>query len=276
MMDNCTVFVSSADSYSDLWDIFFDLFQEYWPEYDGEIVLNTQEKDYYHDGLDIKCTKVGKLKGFGATYRAGLDLISTDNIMIFMIDYIFMGKANNEKIVDYYNYFIDKKLDTLSLYKAPFTSYKKTIHDDLLIPLHPYPVSVLFGYQIGFWKKSTLYQMMLPHEDPWMSEWYGSKRAEIMKIREVYLSDNRYCPIKYDVRGCIHRGLWLDNAVDFLNSTYGKKIDFVIRGYYEENPVYNSFSFRIKLKLNMWKTGFKGSYWDLIKRKCLKLRKTTV
>ena len=49
-----------------------------------------------------------------------------------------------------------------------------------------------------------------------------------------------------------------------------KNIDFSARGYYKENPVYNSFSFRVKLKLNMWKTGLQGSYWDIIKRKCLK------
>lgn len=269
-MDNCTVFVSSADSYSDLWEIFFDLFKKYWPEYDGEIVLNTQEKMYNHEGLNIRCTKVGKLKGFGATYRAGLDTIRTDNVLIFMIDYIFMSKVDHQKMVDYYNYFVDNKIDNLCLYKAPFTSFKKTLRDDLLIPLHPYPVSTLFGYQVGFWKKSILYQMMLPHEDPWMSEWYGSKRAEILKINGAYLADNKYCPIRYDVRGCIHRGFWLNNAVDFLNSTYNKKIDFVKRGYYIDKPVYDSFSFKLKLKFDILKTGLRGSYFDLIKRICLK------
>lgn len=269
-MDNCTVFVSSADSYSDLWDVFFDLFQKYWPEYDGEIVLNTQEKDYYHEGLNIKCTKVGKLKGFGATYRAGLDTIKTDNVLIFLIDFIFMDKVNNAKINEYYKYFVNHELDTLYLCNLPFTNYIVSNNADLLIPKRPYPESILFGYQIGFWKKSTLYQMMLPHEDPWMSEWYGSKRAEVINISVAYLSDRKLKPIVYNAAGCIHQGLWLDDAVKFLNTNYDKNIDFSARGYYKENPVYNSFSFRVRLKLNILKTGIMGSYWDLIKRKCLK------
>lgn len=269
-MDNCTVFVSSADSYSDLWDVFFDLFQKYWPEYKGEIVLNTQEKDYHHEGLNIRCTKVGRLKGFGATYRAGLDTIKTDNVLIFLIDFIFMDKVNNGKINEYYKYFVNKEFDALYLCHACFSNYINTENSDLLISKQPYPDSLLFGYQIGFWKKSILYQMMLPHEDPWMSEWYGSKRAEVMNILVAYLSDRILKPIVYNAAGCIHQGLWLDDAVDFLNTNYEKNINFLARGYYKDNPVYNSFSFRIKLKLNMWKTGIMGSYWDLIKRKCLK------
>ena len=269
-MDNCTVFVSSSDRYSDLWDIFFDLFQKYWPEYHGEIVLNTQEKEYSHQGLNIRCTKVGKLKGFGATFRAGLGTIDTDNVLVFMIDYIFMGKVDNAKIEEYYKYFVNHEMDTLCLSKLPFTNYKVSDNIDLLIPKRPYPVSILFGYQIAFWKKSTLYQMMLPHEDPWMSEWYGSKRAEVMNISVAYLSDSRLKPIVYNAAGCIHQGLWLDDAVKFLNTSYDKKVDFSIRGYYKENPIYNSLSFRFKLKLNIWKTGLMGSYWDLLKRKCLK------
>lgn len=269
-MDNCTVFVSSSDAYSDLWDIFFDLFQKYWPEYEGQIVLNTQEKEYHHEGLNIRCTKVGKLKGFGATFRSGLDTIKTDYVLMIMIDYIFMGKVNNGSIDEYYKYFVNHDLDALYLCKLPFTNYKVSDNIDLLISKRPYPVSILFGYQIGFWKKSTLYQMMLPHEDPWMSEWYGSKRADVMDISVAYLSDSRLKPIVYNAAGCIHQGLWLDDAVKFLNTNYDKNIDFSLRGYYKENPVYNSFSFRVKLKFNIWKTGLMGSYWDLLKRKCLK------
>ena len=72
-MSSFSIFVSSSDNYSDIWDVFFDMFKKMWPEYNGQIYLQTQEKEYQHEGLNIICTKVGKLKGFGETLRAGLD-----------------------------------------------------------------------------------------------------------------------------------------------------------------------------------------------------------
>ena len=43
-MKDLAVFVSSSDNYSDIWDLFFDLFYKYWPEYKGKIYLQTQKK----------------------------------------------------------------------------------------------------------------------------------------------------------------------------------------------------------------------------------------
>ena len=65
------IFVSSADSYHDIWPVFFDLFMMHWPEYDGIIFLNTEEKVYRHEGLNIHCTQVGKLGSFGKFFEQG-------------------------------------------------------------------------------------------------------------------------------------------------------------------------------------------------------------
>lgn len=266
-MENLTVFVSSADSYSDLWDVFFDLFRKNWPEYDGEIVLNTQNKSYTHPNLNIRCTNVGKLKGFGRTLRAGLDQVKTDNIVFVMIDYIFMGKVNHQLVKEYYDFFLNKDLDTLCLQGLPFTHHEKTDDQRILMAAPPYPNSILFSYQIGFWKKDVFYEMALPHEDPWMSEWYGSRRAEKMQIREGYIPKESDCPFNIDQAGCIHKGYWLDNAIEYLDKNYEKNIDYSKRGLYREHPVYEKLSYRFKIKWIIWKTGLMGSYWDLMKRK---------
>lgn len=44
-MSSFSIFVSSSDNYSDIWDVFFDMFKKMWPEYNGQIYLQTQEKD---------------------------------------------------------------------------------------------------------------------------------------------------------------------------------------------------------------------------------------
>lgn len=262
-MSNYTVFVSSSDNYADIWGLFFDLFKKYWPEFDGEIVLNTEVLDYHHEGLKIKCTKVGKLGSFGKVFRAGLATIENENVLLIMIDYIFMGKVNHRQIEEYYNFFEKDNLDSLCLEYQKYPNVMPTTHSELVYVVPPAP-HIMFSYQIAFWKKAVLVEMALPHENPWMSEWYGSQRAEKMKIKLVCPKTNIEWCIYYDMCGCLHQGKWMQNAVDFLNSI-DYKIDFNRRGLYE--GLYKTLKFRVKLKYMIWSTGFKGSYFDLYKRK---------
>ncbi|MDB5121027.1 MAG: hypothetical protein JWN56_2245 [Sphingobacteriales bacterium] len=262
-MNNCSIFVSSSDAYSDLWPVFFDLFKKYWPEYKGEIVLNTETLSYSHLDLNIRCTKVGKLGSFGKVLRAGLDSSTSENVLLVMIDYIFMGKVNHQKVEEYYQFFCENKLDSLCLVHQDYPNVTSATHPDLISVIPPAP-HIMFSYQIAFWTKVMLREMALPHENPWMSEWYGSQRAEKIKIKLVCPKSEIRYPIPYDSRGCLHQGKWLDNAVQFLHSI-DYSINFDRRGYYVDG--YNTFTFRVRLKLKIWSTGLKGSYLDLLLRK---------
>lgn len=262
-MKDFAVFVSSSDNYSDIWDLFFDLFYKYWPEYNGKIYLQTQEKEYKHPHLNIICTHVGKLKYFGQTLRAGLDKIPEENILFIMIDYIFMGKVNNAKVMEYYHFFTSHEVDTLRLIEERFDHYKETSNPEIKQCFPPAP-NRFFSYQIGFWKKNMLKEMALPHENPWSSEWYGDKRAHIIPLKLYSIQKGITPPILYDSRGCLHRGKWLDNAVSFLQSIH-YPINFEQRGYYTNE--YQTLKTRIKLSWMLKKDGLKGGYLDLIKRK---------
>lgn len=262
-MKDFAVFVSSSDNYSDIWDLFFDLFYKYWPEYKGPIYLQTQEKEYTHPNLNIICTKVGKMKYFGQTFRAGLDKIPNENILLIMIDYIFMGKVNHQKMVSYYTFFSNHDMDSLRLVEERFEHCQETDNPNIKQCFPPAPHR-FFSYQIAFWRKDALKEMALPHETPWTSEWYGDKRASIIPIKLYSIKKEIERPIPYDLRGCLHRGKWLSNAVDFLNGI-NYQIDFDKRGYYTNE--YASFKTRIELSWKLRMDGLKGSYWDLIKRK---------
>lgn len=90
-MQDFSIFVSSSDKYSDLWPVFFKLFKRMWPEYDGVIYLQTENKNYSYPNLNIKCTNIGKQKSFGTALLSGLNKVKEKNILFFMIDYILMG-----------------------------------------------------------------------------------------------------------------------------------------------------------------------------------------
>ena len=259
---NYTIFISSADSYSDLWPIFFDLFKMHWPDFKRNIYLNTEVKDFYHEGLNITCTKVGKLGSFGKTFRAGLKKVPMEDVMLIMIDYLFMGPVNILKLTEYFKFFKKENLDTLCLVHQNYREIGNTINADLerVIP----PSKDMFSFQIAFWNKSTLYEMTLPHENPWASEWFGTRRANKMKIKLACLSRNAQRPILYDLAGCLHKGKWLQSAIDYLNIRGYNNIEFEKRGLYEEVP--NSLKDRIKVKWMLIKCGLMGSYWDLLLR----------
>ena len=255
MQEKYTIFVSSADSYHDIWPVFFDLFKKHWPEYDGIIYLNTEEKVYHHEGLNIHCTQVGKLGSFGKVFRAGLDQIDSDHLLLIMIDYLFMGKVNDKNVCHFYNCFIALGWDSLYLTHSNYRELTATSFENIVKVCPPSPH--IFGYQIAFWKKEMLYKMALPHENPWTSEWYGSSRANKMKIQSGCLSENAEAPILYDPHGCLDKGKWLYSAIEYLQKN-DYVIDFKKRGIHEEMP--HKFREKLKTKWIFFKTGLSGSY----------------
>ena len=176
------IFVSSSDNYSDIWNLFFDMFARFWPEYKGTIYLQTQEKEYRHSQLNIICTKVGKRKHFGETLRAGLDKVKEENILLFMIDYMIMAKVDDEKMQRYYGFFSSNDCDTLRLREERFLHYEDTTDSEIKRCLPP-AEHRFFSYQLAFWRKSKLVPMAYPHETPWSSEYYGDKRAHAIPLK---------------------------------------------------------------------------------------------
>jgi len=254
-----SVFVSSSDSYSDIWDVFFDMFQKYWPEYSGNIYLQTENMEYHHDDLNIICTKVGKHPAFGATLRAGLDKVPDNNVLFIMIDYLFMGKVNHEKVTDLYQYFCKNNLVSLCLKDQNLPSYPCSDRQDV----SRYMVSDhVFNYQIAFWRKELLKEMALPHENPWTSEWYGNKRALKAKLDIRTINENACDVFVYNAAGCLHRGKWMNDAIAFLKEHH-YTIDFDKRGVYEDD--YKTVQTKFSIKKTMFLHGIKGSYWHRIK-----------
>ncbi len=264
-MNNYTIFISSSDAYSDIWPVFFNLFKKYWPEYTGVIYLNTETETFQKDGLNIICTQVGKNQAFGTAFRKGLDMVDLDNVLLIMIDYIFMGKVIDNKIAEYYEFFLKNKLDSLCLAYQSYPNQSNSENSEIVIVTPPAPY-IMFSYQIAFWNKSVLYEMALPHENPWTSEWYGTKRAEKMKIKLACLSKETSSPIPYDLAGCLHKGKWINEAISHLRSI-NYDVNFNQRGFYLELPT--TIKTRIKVKWMLVKAGLRGSYWDLFTKRSL-------
>src|SRR5215471_2277879 len=170
-MNNLTLFVSSSDAYEDCWQPFFFLLKKFWPNCDLPIILNTENKSFAFEGLNITCTKTGKQRSFGKTFHTGLEQVKTDNILLIMIDYFIMADVSEIYLRDAYTTFIQERLDALCL--VEMTTIKQTIPLRDNVFLVSGPGQDRFSFQAAIWKKESIKKYVLEHENPWLSEHFG-------------------------------------------------------------------------------------------------------
>jgi len=228
-MNNLTLFVSSSDAYEDCWQPFFFLLKKFWPDCDLPIILNTENKSFAFEGLNITCTKTGKQQSFGKTFHAGLEQVNTDNILLIMIDYFIMTDVSETYLRDAYKTFIQERLDSLCL--VEMTTIKETVPLRDNVSLVSGPGRDRFSFQVALWKKGSIKKYVLGHENPWLSECFGSLRYEYTKDRIGFVSKSTE-PFKYLHTGALHEGKWIKETIPELEEL-GISLDWKKRGFYE-------------------------------------------
>ena len=231
-VNKCPVFVSSADSYSDIWPLFFAIFRREWPEYRGTIYLNTQEKGYSFDGLDIVCTKVGPQRYFGETFLSGVRQVKDDHFLLMMIDYFFEGRVNVQDLQNMYVDFLSLKPDAAQIIQHPFKSTAAvgtSGHFRRILPPGGNRCAWV-SFQMAFWRKSAVPKYIKPWESPWIAEHFGTNRAEILNP-EIWTSD--IMPIPYDAAGVLHGGgKWYRKTLMKINFGDLPEPRYSDRGYF--------------------------------------------
>jgi hypothetical protein len=111
------------------------------------------------------------------------------------------------------------------------TSIKETISLRDNISLVSAPGQDRFSFQTAIWKKSSIKKYVLGHENPWLSECFGSLRYEYTKDRIAFVSESTE-PIKYLHTGALHEGKWIKETVPELEEL-GISLDWKRRGFYE-------------------------------------------
>lgn len=249
------VFVSSSDSYSDLWELFFSLFKKYWPGYSGTIYLNTEEKEYQCEGLNVVSTQVGRHRHFGETFHAGLDRVRETNVLLMMIDYVFMGPVSEEKMARCFRSFVTMDLAAVCLFSQGYPNVRETECPGLLRVV-PYTAH-LFSFQIAFWKKAVLKDMVAEYESPWTAEFYGTLRANVLKL-PIGVVSRELMPIPYLPEGALREGKWVQPMIDFLVSI-GVSVEFEKRGRFVHEG-------HVPLTRRVWRRAlwFRGSARSLV------------
>ena len=248
MQHKVTILVNSSDGFEDCWDPFFYLFKKHWPGCTYPILLNTEIKDYKYAGLNIKASKANapyphRRLTWSECLKEALGQIETPLVLYMQEDYFIDKPVANKKI----ELFANKMLHNTSISYVglthfgsypPFVLYSGDNDFFEITKKARYRVST----QAGLWNKQTLQSLILPDENGWMFEIFGTQRAK--RTSEVYLTANRnlYNPAKgtaiidYTLTGII-KGKW-HVAIPALFASHNLNMDFAKRGFYKEKPFF--------------------------------------
>ena len=239
-----SILVNSCDSYEDCWHPFFTLFAKYWPNYKGQIVLNTERKNWSFPGLNIKCARVQpdaserKLSWSECLLRA-LDHIDTSLVLYLQDDYFLERPVNSALINELAELMVrDNSIKHIGLTHFGSHGPFEQTPDERLWKIgerSAYRVSA----QAALWQVETLRSYLRPEENAWMFEIFGTRRAR--HRTETFLTVNRdlYNPkaapiIQYMHTGII-KGKW-HPKVPALFDLHEIKVDFEKRGFFKSEP----------------------------------------
>ena len=188
MSKEFSILINTTDSFSDCWGPFFHLFCEYWPNYDGKIYLNTENKTFSYQNLNIISVQNGLKNGtWSECLEYAVNKIDEEYFIYLQEDYFFNNLVNHEKLIYFFNIFKANQLDCLHLTdqcsEGPF---KKTNFNSDVWEFDrnaAYRIST----QAAFWKKSMILRVIRSWESGWDFEKFGTKRSkkELFKIMSI-------------------------------------------------------------------------------------------
>jgi hypothetical protein len=239
--DKFSILVNSCDGFEDCWNPFFTLLQRYWPECDARIFLNTETKDWTFDGLDITCTQVQGTAAERLTWSEcllkALDQVQTPLVLYFQEDYFIHQPVRHALIQEVTEY----------MHAHPEVGHVALTRHCSLGPYERHPEKWLqtigqkaryrVSTQAGLWRVDALRSYVVPQENGWMFEIFGTWRSH--RRHDTFLS-TKWDPaaggpaIDYLHTGII-KGRWLSNMM-LVFAQNGISMDFEKRGVYKPKP----------------------------------------
>lgn len=260
-----SILVNTTDSFEDCWVPFFTLFKAYWPAYKGKIYLNTETKVFTFPGLDIISvqnnikTPEKKITWSECLLRA-LNSMDTDVILYMQEDYFLKDFVKNNLVEDYVQLMQEHQdIHCIHLTDQGSPAAAASAYNSLWTVPRKHRDRV--SCQAALWKKDVQKQYIRTYESAWNYEWWGSKRAAILK-HNFYVVDKNWCKkevfeiIPYVFTGVIG-GRWFKEIIP-LFERHRIAVDYARRGFYAPSLI--SLKKRIKAKFKRLPVEIRSSF----------------
>lgn len=203
------VLVVSCDKYADLWDPFFKIFRNKWPDCTFPIYLGTNYKQI--DNPDVETIAIGEDLNWASNLHKMLDTINSAHVIMFLEDFLITENIDNNYILKLVEIAFREDVGCLRLAaglplafppSAPVEGYPGigTINKD-----EQYRVSA----QVAIWKVETLRKVLLDGMNAWEFEDIGTYISK--RLNEQFWG--LYAPaIVYSQ--CVEKGKWKPEGLE--------------------------------------------------------------
>ncbi len=271
MHNNCTIVVSSCDSYEDTWYPFFKIMDNQWKDRSYPIVLNTESKSFDYGDMNIKTFnfyKPGKKVPWGKRLIRTLKAIDTEYILFMLDDFFLLEPVDQKRIEQCIEWMDqDKEIAVFSFWRTHQPNIKDGKYPHF--EKRPQNGEYRLNCQAAVWRREKLISYIRPHEDPWQWEILGSQRSSRYPEKFYSAIENEPLIMVYDwfSGGGVHRGKWTKGVVDLFKK-YNIECNFSKRGFVgditdiktppkKRNIVYRGLRYfhrKISLKIVRWKS----------------------
>lgn len=231
---NVTILVNSCDLYEDAWFPFFKLLKIHWPECEKyDIVINTEEKVYDCDFLNVRTFSGGKTSTWSKRLIDCLNTIHTEYVLFFLEDEFILKRINESEFQNMIDY-LDKNPDVGVIYphknkKQTFPIEDKYFSRDL-ITKNKRLVCIC-----AVWRKSYLLKILCETENPWEFECNAPERSKQFPERILQYNNSLPDLITYDDQVDLGYGItdkkWLPKTKELFEQ-YGITVNYSNLGFY--------------------------------------------
>jgi len=213
MNNKYAILVLSCDKYSSLWRPFFSQLRKYWPKSPYQLYLGSNTISYRGDRR-VKTILSGRYTDWSSNVLSVLNQIPEEYIFVWLDDLFLTQKVRPVLFQKCFRFL--HAANANHIHFAPSTP-PDGISSNPLFGYYkrraPYRVSA-----VGFWKRDHLKQLLLPGEDPWQFEIFGSYRSSYF--------DGYFCLRKnlFNFIQIVERGKIFREAYDYCTK-HGIELD---------------------------------------------------
>lgn len=206
------IYMSAYDPYKDLFDIFMQQFEKYWPDCPYPLVISNMYFEYERENtIVIHC---GDMKNASERKKYAIRAVDADYYLGMEEDRVFMDRIDTveiEKILD----FMDKK--NVPYFRCNASIFKKKEIDRFKGYEHYYHIPAKEPYGVCgstvIWRKDLLFQREKDNTDNGYNwESFQNKRAALSNEKWVennFATDDRNV---FNILHCVEKQKWIASA----------------------------------------------------------------
>lgn len=216
---NISLLVVSCDKYSDIWEVFFRTFRNFWPDCPFTVYLGSNYKRF--DKYNVNTLAVGEDLSYSENLHKMIEYIDAEYILMWVDDLMLSSPINTNEIMKSIKYCVENNVDFLKIlpnYPMAYVEESSGVGN--------LPVGIKYRITIGISlvKKSFLQRLAYGKNSAWDMEYRLGYENFVSDAKIYSLVDRGVATNHFGYVNVLGRGKVIRNSIRFLESNNGLTI----------------------------------------------------